>query len=285
MGRAREAARILKKIMELSPWNGPEGFLMTNEANSSGNLNFQDVYFHYPTRKDRHVLKGVNFEVKSKGSIALVGESGSGKSTIVHLLEKFYRPCKGTILLDGLDINLLSTTQYRSRISLVSQQSELYEGTVRENIMIGLDDEEDKTIAENAMENACKDANIHDFIISLPNGFDTKLGTEGKLLSGGQKQRITIARALIRRPQILLMDEATSALDAESAGPVQEALNNAADGRMSIIIAHQLKTVQHCDLICVVHDGRIVESGTHAELMAKRARYYELATVQSLGRT
>ena len=285
MSRTKEAASTLRRISELEPKHkidDPEGLAVEN---ITGELRFQGIHFHYPTRPEHAVLKGMCFDVSSGGSIALVGESGSGKSTVIQLVEKFYDPDAGIIALDGQNIKRLNTKQYRSQISLVAQQPELYQGTMRENIVMGLD-REDTNSAEEAIEasldQACKDANIYEFITSLPEGLNTNLGVEGKLLSGGQRQRIVIARALIRRPRILLLDEATSALDAQSAQPVTEALNNAATGRTTVSIAHQLKTIETCDLICVIDDGKIVESGNHQQLMALQGRYFELATAQSL---
>ena len=288
MSRCKVAARTLRRINELKPsynFDDPDKYAVERV---NGEINFDDVHFHYPQRPDHKVLKGMGFDVSAGDSIALVGDSGSGKSTAIQLAEKFYDPDAGVITLDGQDVQTLNTKQYRSHMSLVSQQPELYKGTIRENILIGLNEDDTAGASEmlesNSLDEACKDANIYDFMASLPDGLNTDLGVEGKLLSGGQRQRIVIARALIRKPRILLLDEATSALDAQSAQPVTEALTNAAAGRTTISIAHQLKTVESCDMIYVIHDGRVVERGNHQQLMALRGRYFELATAQSLGR-
>ena len=285
MGRTREAASTLRRINELEPKHRIDNLEGLAVENVAGELRFQDVHFHYPSRAEHAVLKGMCFDVSAGGSIALVGESGSGKSTAIQLMEKFYDPTAGTIALDGENIQGLNTKQYRSQISLVAQQPELYHGTMRDNIIMGLNKEDTNAtdeMLEASLDQACKDANIYEFISSLPDGLNTNLGVEGKLLSGGQRQRIVIARALIRKPRILLLDEATSALDAQSAEPVTEALNNASAGRTTVSVAHQLKTVESCDLICVIDDGRVVESGNHQQLMALRGRYFELVTAQSL---
>ncbi|KAG9702797.1 P-loop containing nucleoside triphosphate hydrolase protein, partial [Aureobasidium melanogenum] len=168
---------------------------------------------------------------------------------------------------------------YRSWIALVSQEPTLYQGTVKENILLGADRE---NVPQEAIEQACKDANIYDFIMSLPDAFDTVVGSKGSMLSGGQKQRIAIARALLRDPKILLLDEATSALDSESEKVVQAALDKAAKGRTTIAVAHRLSTIQRADMIYVFDAGKVVEAGTHTELIHLRGRYYELVSLQSL---
>ena len=286
MSRCKDAASTLRRLNELEPKDSGNGGDGNAVEKVDGRIQFDNVRFRYPQRRDHQVLKGMQFDVDASGSIAIVGDSGSGKSTAIQLLEKFYDPDAGFIALDGEDIQSLDTNQYRSHMSLVSQQPELYQGTIRENILIGLSEKEtagaDEESLNDALDEACKSANIYDFMASLPDGLNTDLGVEGKLLSGGQRQRIVIARALIRKPRILLLDEATSALDAQSAQPVTAALTNAAAGRTTISIAHQLKTIESCDVIYVIHDGRVVERGSHQELMASRGRYFELATAQSL---
>ena len=197
------------------------------------------------------------------------------------MMERFYDPLVGQILVDGQDISQLNVNDYRSHVALVSQEPTLYQGTIRENIVMGsnLDD-----VSEEAVEVACREANIYDFIVSLPEGFNTVVGNKGSLLSGGQKQRIAIARALVRSPKILLLDEATSALDSESEHVVQAALDRAAKGRTTITIAHRLSTIQKADAIFVVDNGRIVETGTHSSLMDQNGRYAELVRLQSMNK-
>jgi len=201
--------------------------------------------------------------------------------TITGLIERFYNPLAGGVYVDGREISTLNLNQYRNHLALVSQEPTLYQGTIRENILLGGargDVTDDEIVA------ACKSANIYDFIQSLPEGFQTLCGSKGTLLSGGQKQRIAIARALIRNPKILLLDEATSALDSESEKVVQQALDTAAKGRTTVSVAHRLSTIKNADCIYVFDNGRIAESGNHSELMAKRGKYYELVNLQSLGK-
>ncbi|KKA21933.1 Xenobiotic-transporting ATPase [Rasamsonia emersonii CBS 393.64] len=250
--------------------------------NVEGTIEFRDVHFRYPTRPEQPVLRGLNLTVKPGQYVALVGASGCGKSTTIALLERFYDPLSGGVYVDGKDISRLNVNSYRSFLALVSQEPTLYQGTIRENILLGSNQED---VPEEAIIKACKDANIYDFIMSLPEGFDTVVGSKGGMLSGGQKQRVAIARALLRDPKILLLDEATSALDSESEKVVQAALDAAARGRTTIAVAHRLSTIQNADIIYVFDQGRIVESGTHSELIRNKGRYYELVNLQSLGKT
>jgi ATP-binding cassette subfamily B (MDR/TAP) protein 1 len=218
--------------------------------------------------------------VKPGQYVAFVGPSGCGKSTAIALLERFYDPVLGGVYIDGKDISSFNISKYRSHLALVGQEPTLYQGTIRENIMLGTDRDD---VSDDEMVLCCKNANIYDFIISLPNGFDTLVGSKGSMLSGGQKQRLAIARALLRNPRILLLDEATSALDSESEKLVQAALDTAAQGRTTIAVAHRLSTVQKADMIYVFNQGRIIECGTHSELMQKRSAYFELVCFQNLG--
>ncbi|KAI7312301.1 multidrug resistance protein, partial [Hortaea werneckii] len=229
------------------------------------------------------VLRGLNLDVKPGQYVALVGASGCGKSTTIALLERFYDPLVGGVYVDGKEISSLNINNYRNFLALVSQEPTLYQGTVRENILLGAD-RKPEDVPEEAIIRACKDANIYDFVMSLPEAFNTVVGNKGSMLSGGQKQRLAIARALLRDPKILLLDEATSALDSESEKVVQAALDAAARGRTTIAVAHRLSTIQKADMIYVFDQGRIVENGTHSELIAKGGRYFELVNLQSLGK-
>jgi ATP-binding cassette subfamily B (MDR/TAP) protein 1 len=281
MGKAKHAAQELKDLFDLKPtidtWSSEGASLESVD----GTVEFRDVHFRYPTRPEQPVLRGLNLLVKPGQYIALVGASGCGKSTTIALLERFYDPLAGGIFVDGKEISSLNINEYRSYIALVSQEPTLYQGTIRENVLLGADRED---VPESEIEFACREANIYDFIMSLPDGFNTVVGSKGSLLSGGQKQRIAIARALLRDPKILLLDEATSALDSESEHVVQAALDKAAKGRTTIAVAHRLSTIQKADIIYVFDQGVIVESGDHSELMKNGGRYSELVNLQSLGK-
>ena len=280
MGKAKQAAvnisRILDVTSEIDTWSTEGEILDDNTV--EGNIEFINVHFRYPTRANVPVLRGLNLKVQKGQYVALVGASGCGKSTTISLIERFYNPLSGDITLDGKDIRKININNYRKHIALVQQEPVLYSGTIRENILLGTND----PATEEDMIGAAKKANIHNFVMSLPDGYDTFCGSKGTLLSGGQKQRVAIARALIRNPKVLLLDEATSALDSESEKVVQQALDEAAKGRTTIAVAHRLATIQNADIIYVFDNGRILESGTHQQLLAKKSKYYELVQMQSL---
>ncbi|EED18280.1 ABC multidrug transporter Mdr1 [Talaromyces stipitatus ATCC 10500] len=282
MGKSKNAAIQFKKLFDRRPaidvWSEDGQILDSAE----GTVEFRDVHFRYPTRPEQPVLRGLNLTVKPGQYVALVGASGCGKSTTIALLERFYDPISGGVYIDGKNIASLNVNSYRQHLALVSQEPTLYQGTVRENILLGSNA---TNISEEDIIKACKNANIYDFILSLPDGFDTIVGSKGGMLSGGQKQRVAIARALLRDPKILLLDEATSALDSESEKVVQAALDAAARGRTTIAVAHRLSTIQKADVIYVFDQGKIVESGNHQELIRNKGRYYELVNLQSLGKT
>ncbi|KAJ5945869.1 ABC multidrug transporter mdr1 [Penicillium verhagenii] len=285
IGKAKNAAFELRKLFDIRPkidtWS-TEGEVIKNEnAEQSGAIEFKNVHFNYPTRPSQPVLRGLNLSVQPGQYIALVGPSGCGKSTTIALLERFYNVTSGEILIDGKNITDINVNSYRSQFSLVSQEPTLYQGTIKENIMLGVNHTD---ISEDEIIQVCKDSNIYDFIMSLPTGFDSVIGTKGIMLSGGQKQRVAIARALLRNPRVLLLDEATSALDSQSEKIVQNALDAAARGRTTIAVAHRLSTIQKADMIYVFDQGRIIEQGTHHELLRQKGHYYELVNLQSLGK-
>ncbi|EME81617.1 ABC transporter, ABC-B family, MDR type [Pseudocercospora fijiensis CIRAD86] len=284
MSKAKHAAAEMKTLFDRKPeidtWS-KEGEMVYS---MQGDIEFRDVHFRYPTRPEQPVLRGLDLQVRAGQYVALVGASGCGKSTTIAMLERFYNPLAGGIYVDGKEISSLNVNSYRSHLALVSQEPTLYQGTIRENILLGAD-KKPEDVPEEAIIQACKDANIYDFIMSLPDGFQTVVGSKGSMLSGGQKQRVAIARALLRDPKILLLDEATSALDSESEKVVQAALDKAAKGRTTIAVAHRLSTIQKADMIYVFDQGRIVENGTHSELLAKKGRYFELVNLQSLSKT
>jgi len=229
-----------------------------------GNIRFENVHFHYPTRQDIPVLKGINLNIKSGQKVALVGPSGVGKSTIIQLLLQFYPIQDGDIKVDGKSIFSYDLRQLRNKMALVPQDIILFGGSIRENILYGKENASEKEVIE-----AAKRSNSWEFIENFPEGLDTIVGERGVKLSGGQRQRIAIARAILKDPAILLLDEATSALDAESEKVVQDALEKLMEGRTSIIIAHRLSTIKDVDCIYVLEEGKIVEQGQHSELLAR----------------
>ncbi|KAJ8758929.1 hypothetical protein K2173_002708 [Erythroxylum novogranatense] len=255
------ATRIYKKIdqVPIIDSESKKGKILPRVR---GEIVFRNVGFSYPSRPNTPILQGFNLKLQASKTVGLVGGSGSGKSTIISLLERFYDPESGNIFLDGHKLNSLQLPWLRSQIGLVNQEPLLFATSVKENILFGKEGASMEFIV-----NAAKAANAHDFILKLPDGYDTQVGQFGIQLSGGQKQRIAIARALIRDPKILLLDEATSALDAESERIVQEALDKVSVGRTTIIVAHRLSTIQKADLIVVLEAGKVVESGSHYELM------------------
>ncbi|KAL2263245.1 hypothetical protein VTK26DRAFT_7664 [Humicola hyalothermophila] len=243
-------------------------------------IELKDVHFKYPTR-DVPIFKGVNITIEKGQFAALVGASGSGKTSVISLLERFYDVNKGSILFNGKDITSVNVYEYRKLLSLVAQEPSLFHGTIRENILLGVDP---ATVTDEQLHQCCKDANIHDFIVSLPDGYNTNIGSRGVSLSGGQKQRVSIARALIRNPRVLLLDEATSALDSESEKLVQAAFERVAKGRTTVAVAHRLATIQGADIIYVLGEGKVLEKGTHAELLKMKGVYWHMCQNQALDR-
>eukprot|EP00455_Lapot_gusevi_P057507 TRINITY_DN9817_c0_g1_i3.p1 TRINITY_DN9817_c0_g1~~TRINITY_DN9817_c0_g1_i3.p1 ORF type:complete len:271 (-),score=81.90 TRINITY_DN9817_c0_g1_i3:42-824(-) len=235
------------------------------------------VTFAYPSRPTASVLRDVVMELKPGTVTALVGPSGGGKSTIVSLLEHFYEPLYGRVLLDGEDLRNLDQAWLHSKIALVSQEPVLFAGSLRDNIQYGVGQASDEQI-----RSAARMANAEQFILDFPEAFDTLVGERGVRLSGGQKQRVAIARAVLMNPQILLLDEATSALDAESEHLVQEALDRLmrSQGRTVLVVAHRLSTVKHAHNVVVIDHGEVVEQGTHTDLLARSGLYAKLVRRQ-----
>ncbi|XP_028161699.1 multidrug resistance protein 1A-like [Ostrinia furnacalis] len=266
------ASRIIQFLNTESKIADPAAPAIT-DFKATGEASFKGVEFKYPTRPNVRVLRGLDLHVERGTTVAIVGRSGCGKSTVVQLLQRFYDPDAGVVALDGVSLPNLRVDEVRASLGLVSQEPVLFDRSIAENIAYG---DNSRTPAQHEIVDAAKQANIHSFIVSLPQGYDTNIGSKGTQLSGGQKQRVAIARALIRRPKILLLDEATSALDSESEKIVQEALDAASAGRTCVTIAHRLSTVRRAALVCALARGRVAESGSHARLMARRGLYYSL---------
>ncbi|KAL8226015.1 hypothetical protein R6Q57_018572 [Mikania cordata] len=265
------SAAVISEMIERIPSINSEDQQGTTISQVNGNLEFKNVDFAYPSRPERLVLKNFNLQVKACQTVGLAGQSGSGKSTVINLLERFYDPIEGEILLDDINIKSLNLKWLRGQMGLVSQEPILFATSVKENIMFGKEDATCEEIIE-----AAKWANAHDFITQLPNGYETLVGELGTQMSGGQKQRISIARALLRDPKILLLDEATSSLDSHSEKAVQEALTRASIGRTTIVVAHRLSTLRDADVIVVIQSGEVIESGSHEQLLVNTGGQYSV---------
>ncbi len=265
------AERVLEVLESENPIKDMEGAL--EKTDFSSGIEFKDTSFKY---EEDYVLKNFNLKVEKGQTVALVGQSGSGKSTVANLITRFYDVNKGEIAIDGTNIKNITKKSLRGMMGLVTQDSILFNDSVKNNIALG---KENATMAE--IIEAAKVANAHDFIMELPHGYDTNIGDGGNKLSGGQKQRLSIARAVLKNPPIMILDEATSALDTESERLVQDALEKMMQNRTSIVIAHRLSTIQNADSIVVMGKGEILEEGTHDELMQSAKNYKKLVEMQS----
>ncbi|XP_019428490.1 PREDICTED: ABC transporter B family member 15-like [Lupinus angustifolius] len=274
---AEQVMEVIRRVPKIDSDNMDGDIL----ENISGEVEFDKVKFAYPSRPDSIILNDMCLKVQAGKTLALVGGSGSGKSTVIGLLQRFYDPIGGEIRVDGVAINKLQIKWLRSQMGLVSQEPVLFGTSIKENILFGREDANENEIVESA-----KASNAHNFISMLPNGYNTQVGERGVQMSGGQKQRIAIARAIIKKPRILLLDEATSALDSESERIVQEALDKAALGRTTIIIAHRLSTIRNADTIAVMQNGKIMEMGSHNELIQNvHGLYTSLIHLQQIENT
>ena len=249
-------------------------------SNLLGQIDLVDVTLCYPSKPNRPALQNINISIKPGEFIAFVGPSGAGKSTIISLLQRFYDPTFGSVQLDGEDIRRVPVSQHRSRLGLVPQDPDLFPGSILYNISLGA--ARGQVVTDEDIQAICKRCGIHDFIMSLPEGYSTECGTNGSKLSGGQKQRVAVARALIRSPEVLLLDEYTSALDAHSEQHIKKAVDGAAEGRTTIVVAHRLSTVQNATRIYVFDEGKVHEVGSHEELVAAGGLYASLVKTQTL---
>lgn len=267
------AERILEVLETENPLKDTSNAIDKKTFDSE--ILIENISFKY---EDNYVLKDFSLTIPKGRMVALVGQSGSGKSTIANLLTRFYDVNKGAIEIDGINIRNIKKHSLRQLEGLVTQDSILFNDTIKNNITLGIEGKSDEEIIE-----AAKIANAHEFIKDLPNGYDTNIGDSGNKLSGGQKQRLSIARAVLKNPPIMILDEATSALDTESEKLVQDALEKMMQNRTSVVIAHRLSTIQKADMIIVMQKGKIVEQGTHNELISKSGTYKKLVEMQSLG--
>jgi len=266
------AERVLEILNTTSPLADKPNALVKEGFNSS--ITLENVSFKY---QDEYVLKNFSLEIPKGKTVAFVGQSGSGKSTIANLLTRFYDVNEGSIKIDGIDIRDITKKSLRNLQGLVSQDSILFNDTIKNNILLSIDDKSDEAIIA-----AAKIANAHEFIKDLQKGYDSNIGDSGNKLSGGQKQRLSIARAVLKNPPIMILDEATSALDTASERLVQDALEKMMQNRTSVVIAHRLSTIQKADLIVVLQKGEIIEQGTHNELIANNDIYKKLVEMQTL---
>ncbi|KAI3722354.1 hypothetical protein L2E82_33390 [Cichorium intybus] len=265
MAASERMREVIKRVPRIDSYN-MEGEILKEV---SGEVEFKHVKFAYPSRPGSEIFKDFNLKVPAGKTVALVGASGSGKSTVIALLQRFYDPQSGEICVDGMRIDKLQLKWLRSQMGLVSQEPALFATSIKENILFGKEDAAMEEVIE-----AAKASNAHNFISQLPQAYDTQVGERGVQMSGGQKQRLAIARAIIKSPRILLLDEATSALDSESERVVQDALDRVSIGRTTIIIAHRLSTIRYADMIVVVQDGKVVESGSHDDLFQIEDGFY-----------
>ncbi|XP_066095034.1 ATP-binding cassette sub-family B member 5 [Saccopteryx bilineata] len=277
--RAKAGAAHLFALLEKKPTIDSYSQEGKKPDTCEGNIEFREVSFFYPCRPDVLILRDLSLSIEKGKTVAFVGSNGCGKSTSVQLLQRFYDPVEGQVLLDGVDAKELNVQWLRSQIAIVSQEPVLFNCSIAENIAYG---DNSRVVPLDEIKEVANAANIHSFVEGLPEKYNTQVGLKGTQLSGGQKQRLAIARALLRKPKILLLDEATSALDNENEKVVQCALDKASEGRTCLVVAHRLSTVQNADVIVVLHNGKIQERGTHQELLRNQDMYFKLVNAQSV---
>lgn len=270
---SKAAAYKILQLMDRIPEIDPKDESGEKPKQCLGDIELKGITYYFPTRPETLVLNNFSLAAKRGQSIAIVGPSGGGKSTVVQLVERFYDVFSGIVMVDGKDVKELNVAWLRSQMGIVTQEPILFAVTMAENIAYG---DNSRQVPIEEVMTAAKNANIHAFIQTLPMGYDTNIGSKGTQLSGGQKQRLSIARALVRNPKILLLDDATSALDSHSEAIVEEALNKARAGRTSIVVSHRLSSIIGADLIMYMDRGRVLEQGTHGELMARKKHYFAL---------
>jgi ATP-binding cassette subfamily B protein len=266
--RALASIKSISEVLESNELEPNQGKKVVSQV--SGDIEFRDMRFSYPDSQE-NAINGLSISIKAGEYIAIAGPSGCGKSTLANLLIGFLRPTAGQVFIDGIDTNDLDYRSVRQFISVVPQESVMFEGSVKENVCYG-----DKSVSNEQLMQALNDSNAWEFVSQLPDGIETDIGPRGFTLSGGQKQRLAIARAILRNPRILVLDEATSSLDNESELLVQQALNKLMHGRTTFVIAHRLSTIKDADCIYVMEDGKVVESGTHSELLNNGQLYARL---------
>jgi ATP-binding cassette subfamily B multidrug efflux pump len=270
LARAEASAKRIQEVTEKEPAVQDQP-AATKDLPGEGRVTFENVTFSYNKACGEPVLKGINFTAESGQTVALLGSTGAGKSSLVHLIPRFYDVCSGRVLVDGVDVRELDQEALRRKIGVAQQEVVLFSGTIRDNIRYGRPDATDEEVFS-----AAKAAQAHDFILSFPEEYDTKLGQRGVNLSGGQKQRIAIARALLIKPAILILDDSTSSVDVETEVKIQDALEQVMRNRTSFVIAQRISTVLKADKILVLDDGQIAAQGTHQELMAASPIYREI---------
>lgn len=278
MTRVQQAASDFNRMMKLKSWTSES--MGTLKPALSGNITFKDVSFSYAQRPQDIVLRNLNLDLQFGKSTAICGVSGSGKSTMVAILQRLYQCSVGSVAINGIDINQIDLQFLRSNLSVVSQNPALFDMSVRENIVFGLPQPKP---CQSEIEMACREANVHDFISSLPNGYETCLGENGQLFSGGQGQRLAIARALLRPCVIRILDECTSALDTDNQTAVLKCLLKPQKGVTTIIITHKVDVMKACDNILLLEAGKIKEQGNYSDLMLRQGSFYQLASSDEFG--